>query len=665
MKTNKLIIGLLPLLLIATACKPAPKPSSSEEPAPSSESSGEEEKSSSPEAPVVPPEVREQEAKEELARLFGLVSNGDYTINLTSYWNNDASYYIADNLFIKEYPYSYYYDKDDYMASIGYLAAEDGVKALQRKNRRECEEFRMVGYAKKTNSLAESLQIVENLKIKLSFTSDDWTYKSNDGTVSEFTTTSLQMRNQYALLDNLEGSGDLYNSLTLRIYNNMDDFRLIPDIKDNELQVSGAVFSNFGKVKQLPELQDAFECATNWTEAKWYETSVSKKSKLKEIPFPTQGDKYYFVDNLNNAYKDGEASYFKVGFVNTGDIAASYIQQLLDDGYTLDPRYEGENSRYARALKYPTYEWEEPQDWSSSVTSANVHLSFDNSRAEYPQGIFYITFFTDTNFPKHTGYEWSDQEKNQVNRLQELPFPNQTPFMYYFLSGWNDSFGIEFYGVGEEFIDSYGAQLEEAGFTLDDENQHYYSKFIEEINFDEYTQTRTIRQFVIHLYLSENGVNLQGYEQQKEERVDNHDFTPYERSEYLYYANDLPFLADHSALKYYFNDTACQQFGITFEYVEEGDLDVYKQQLVDIGFEEREVEIDVFKYVRDLSDKYESDERGYIDPVETREERDEFDNVTVYETRSYLALALEALDYGDVPVLRVSAQIIRLETVVE
>ena len=149
MKTNKLIIGLLPLLLIATACKPA-SPASSEEPAPSSESSGEEEKSSSSEAPVVPPEVREQEAKEELARLFGLVSNGDYTINLTSYWNNDASYYIADNLFIKEYPYSVYYDKDSF-ASIGYLAAEDGVKALQRKNRRECEEFRMVGYAKKTN----------------------------------------------------------------------------------------------------------------------------------------------------------------------------------------------------------------------------------------------------------------------------------------------------------------------------------------------------------------------------------------------------------------------------------------------------------------------------------------------------------------------------------
>ena len=92
-----------------------------------------------------------------------------------------------------------------------------GEKALQRKNRRDCEEFRMVGYAKKTSSLAESLQIVDSLKIKLSFNIDDWTYKSNDGTVSEFTTTSLQMRNQYALLDNLEGSGNLYNSLTFSL----------------------------------------------------------------------------------------------------------------------------------------------------------------------------------------------------------------------------------------------------------------------------------------------------------------------------------------------------------------------------------------------------------------------------------------------------------------
>ena len=219
--------------------------------------------------------------------------------------------------------------------------------------------------------------------------------------------------------------------------------------------------------------------------------------------------------------------------------------------------------------------------------------------------------------------------------------------------------------MGEEFIDSYGAQLEEAGFTEDDEYKHYYSKYIEDVNFDEDTQIKTYRQFVIHLYLVEDHVNLHAYEEQREERVDNHDFTPYERREYLYYANDLPFLADHSALKYYFNDTSCEQFGITFEYVEEGDLDVYKQQLVDIGFEEREVETDVFKYVRDLSDKYENDERGYIEQVETREERDEFDNITVYETRSYLALALETLDYGDVPVLRVSAQIIRLETVVE
>lgn len=660
MKTNKLIIGLLPLLLIATACKPASL-SSSEEPAPSSQSSGEEEKSSSSEAPVVPPEVREQEAKEELARLFGLVSNGDYTINLTSYWNNDASYYIADNLYIKEYPYSYYYDKDDYFASIGYLAVEDGVKALQRKNRRECEEFRMVGYAKKTSSLAESLQIVDSLKIKLSFNLDDWTYKSNDGTVSEFTTTSLQMRNQYALLDNLEGNGNLYNSLTLRIYNNMDDFRLIPDIKDNELQVSGAVISNFGKVKQLPELQDAFECATNWTEAKWYETSVSKMSKLKEIPFPTQGDKYYFVDNLNNAYKEDEVSYFKVGFVNTGDITSSYIQQLLDDGYTLDPRYEGENSRYARALKYPTYDYEKPQDWSSYVTSANVHLSFDDSRASYPQGIFYITFFTENNFPKHSGNGWSDDEKNQVNRLQELPFPSQTPFMYYFLNGWGDSFNIEFYGVGEEFIDSYGAQLEEAGFTNDDEYQHYYSKYIEDVNFDEYTQIKTYRQFVIHLYLAENYVNLRAYEEQKEERVETYDFTPYERENYFYYASDLPFLNEHSSKKYHLSSYGQNDFYVYFQQVEETtDMATYKEQLLNLGYVERVFDESTTKYVRDLTQMYLNgqDTYGYLQDVYRNEEEH-------YEERSYMTIHLYEEGHYDGTALVAHCQIERLQNPID
>ena len=660
MKTNKLIIGLLPLLLIATACKPAPK-ASSEEPAPSSESSSEEEKSSSSEAPVVPPEVREQEAKEELARLFGLVNNGDYTINLTSYWNNDASYYIADNLYIKEYPYSYYYDKDDYMASIGYLAAEDGVRALQRKNRRECEEFRMVGYAKKTNSLAESLQIVDNLKIKLSFTSDDWTYKSNDGTVSEFTTTSLQMRNQYALLDNLEGSGDLYNSLTLRIYNNMDDFRLIPDIKDNELQVSGAVISNFGKVKQLPELQDAFECATNWTEAKWYETSVSKRSKLKEIPFPTQGDKYYFVNNLNNAYKDSEASYFKVGFVNTGDISTSYIQQLLDDGYTLDPRYKDENARYSRALKYPTFDWEEPQEYSTYAMSANVQLSFDNTNTKYPQGIFYITFFTDTNFPNHNGYEWAENEKSQANRLQELPFPSQTPFMYYFLSGWGDSFGIEFCGVGEEFMDSYGAQLVEAGFTRDDEYQHYYSKFIEDVDFNEYTQIKTYRQFTIHLYLSDNRVNLQAYEEQKEARVETYDFSQYERENYFYYVSDLPFLNGHSSTKYYLSNSGQNDSYVFFQQVEgTTDMATYREQLLDLGYVERVFDESTTKYVRDLTQMYldGQDIYGYLQDVDRNEEEH-------YEERSYMTIHLYEESHYDGTALVVHCRIERLQNPID
>ena len=661
MKAKKIIFGLLPLFLVLGGCKSNKvQPSQSDQP--SSEQTSEEPASS--EAPVVPPEVREQQAREELTRVFNLANQGDYSIKMTSYWNNNACFYLSNDLFIKEYPYLNY-DKDA-LASIGYMACEDGVKAFERKDHDNNNEFRMLGYVKKTNNLQEALEIIHDMSFTLTFKETDWTYVDNNGTVSEFITTSEAVRNTYADLDNLDGRGDLYESVTLRIYNGIDDFRLLPKVKDNELQFSGAAFSNLGKVKQTPELKTALEDAANWNENKWYETSVSKRSKIKELPFPSQGDKYYFVDNAWDNYKEYETKNLRIGFVNTGDIRESYINDLLADGYILDLR-DSSHTQYIRRLKYPTEEWES-EEWDGNYYGAYAKISYSNPTEKYPQGIFYIEFFAEHGMPSHDGNGWTSNEISGHRAFDRLPFPNDGPYIFYNVEGSEDYWSIDFYGQDEDFMLAYANQLEGAGFKRDAQTDSYiYNLELEENYRDDDISTRYFTEMhVILIHFDDPQKVLISVEiRNSEERMETHDFTPYERREYLYYANDLPFLADHSALKYYFNDTSCEQFGITFEYVEEGDLDVYKQQLVDIGFEEREVETDVFKYVRDLSDKYENDERGYIEQVETREERDEFDNVTVYETRSYLALALEALEYGDVPVLRVSAQIIRLETVVE
>ena len=49
-----------------------------------------------------------------------------------------------------------------------------------------------------------------------------------------------------------------------------------------------------------------------------------------------------------------------------------------------------------------------------------------------------------------------------------------------------------------------------------------FDAVLEDVNFDEYTQTKTYRQLVIHLYLSGDRVHLEAHQELKEERVENH-----------------------------------------------------------------------------------------------------------------------------------------------
>ena len=100
------------------------------------------------------------------------------------------------------------------------------------------------------------------------------------------------------------------------------------------------------------------------------------------VPFPTFGDRYYFMDWVGDEFANNGTSYeryyeYKVGFINTGNKIADYAQELINFGYQNEP---GETTKFV--LNYDHI-------FLTYVTPAETgHADL------YPQGIFYINHYT-------------------------------------------------------------------------------------------------------------------------------------------------------------------------------------------------------------------------------------------------------------------------------
>ena len=92
------------------------------------------------------------------------------------------------------------------------------------------------------------------------------------------------------------------------------------------------------------------------------------------LPFPTDGDRYHFVESLR--VEEFEPYPLRIGFINSGDITSSYALQL-------------------KAREYREASPETPNVFVTDY--ARVELEYvsaaETGRADlYPQGIFYIYF---------------------------------------------------------------------------------------------------------------------------------------------------------------------------------------------------------------------------------------------------------------------------------
>ena len=614
MKTNKIIFTLLPLLLIGTACSKNNKPASSEQPAPapSSESSSEAPASSSEEPPV-PPEERERQAREELAKAIESVSGQNYHIIMTGSFSPNSEYFVSDDFYFQTV--DYYYDYYEYYTyrSEGWAALEDGVMGFTRDYD---TPVRPVGYVKKTASLEESKEFVNSRKKTITLNAEDWTYVSNDGDVSIFSTTNADVYAMYANLDNLSDYEGLYETMYLKIYNGMDDLRLSPKLLDNLLQYTSASIKDFGKVQELTEIASAIEKVTEWSSSSWTDISLSHITRFSEVPFPSSANKYYFIDLLGNE-ADRMIYQFRIGLFDTGDLTSEYASQLINEGYVRDTRSSDPNA-YCRIIQNPIDGWDWDDSDNSSRRGVSLTFSYRAPTANYPQGIFYIECDS-TDVPNKSGTEWSENDKSNYNVLNYVPFPNDgKKHIFYEFNGWSQTdTQIRFDDINyDEFAETYEGQLENSFYSWNEEQGMWIdmsnvvdSEYDWETysNVNKYAAIRLEKgsddQFIIHL------LSYSVYE-----RTSDTGFTPRECEQILYYAENLPFLSNADGRDYHFTASDVNNFQIIFVNASSNSLEDYAQTLEGYGYTKTDIS-GTDCYVRNLQGH--EDNYGYISSEDT------------------------------------------------
>ena len=389
MKTNKLLILALPLLLAISACsssggsnstnpsssssEPMPGPSSSEEP-----------------LPEKTPEEQEADAKALFSDISRMLKNESYIARgeMENGGNNEPLVVVADGFYSLTQRPTLESEELVSPINVGYLANYKGVMRL-RSSSSDVPSPR--GYVLKTESLDEAKAFVEEHTLRMPFDLNKWEYVSNTTGSPVFKTSNAEAIRCFGIY--LSGFETETNINTLYALLGTDGESLT--ISKESTLTGRTTYIDFAKMH--PELYKSHHITRGDESLEYFAYRVAQtidEWKYKDIdddawywygdfgevhnylPFPENGNRYYFFDRVTTNSETYYQSYqnVSVGFIDTGDLTSSYSQQLVENSWSNTPG----TSEYSNGNAHVTLRF----------VPANECIRPDL----YTKGIFYLEF---------------------------------------------------------------------------------------------------------------------------------------------------------------------------------------------------------------------------------------------------------------------------------
>ena len=407
MKTNKLLILALPLLLAISACSPdTPKPSSQEIPS-SSESSQEDPSSPTWEEEPMPtktPAELQAEAEATFAAVSEILAHGEYFIELEKEQRYMYSC-IGKGFFVSNYTLLSS-DNKFITRQAGYMGNTNGVLRLRNYGLNSDNDFiystgvHPVGFALKTNTLEEAKAEVENISPRFLLEKENWTYLSNILETSNFKTTNEDVLDMFAFYD----FNGLYRENLTAVYahlnNDAKSLTLTAEGSSSQLTIyqldsirytprhdKSIRESDTPRPTAIANIIDEYEEKV-FADDSWLDIQDDMFYFVRQkLPFPTEGNKYFFMDN-ERVVDSGMGLYpSHYGFIDTGDITTSYLTDLANSSQIQSIPGET-NGFYA--------------EWGSlyiKITTRFVPAAETENPSKYAKGIFYIDLVPTRNIP--------------------------------------------------------------------------------------------------------------------------------------------------------------------------------------------------------------------------------------------------------------------------
>ncbi len=384
MKINKVLLIALPLLLAATGCNSSHGgyhyDSEEEHSTTSTSSEGSSEKKSSEEEPL--PSKTPEELEAEGRQAFATVSNLLATTAYRYSGEGSNSYDVSGIIDVGVRLTGRYDSKRDRSYYYGYFANKNGVLGFNGSY--GYWDFKPNGYALKTNNLEESIAFVENFMPRLELKENEWTYIGNTNGVSVFKTESLSVKRYISFLETGVEDGREYTDIYATINANGDYLQI--NTQSTIPEISNFIdFYGFGRLwdeKDGSYQQPIYEGLFNkdFSDSGWDFSFQLSNFDSYYTPFPTFGDRYYFLDWIGDPYSWSQIGQvyqdLRIGFINTGNKISDYATQLLDFGYEADP---GETTKFTMSNHHVSLTFVTPEE------TGHADL--------YPNGIFYINHY--------------------------------------------------------------------------------------------------------------------------------------------------------------------------------------------------------------------------------------------------------------------------------
>ena len=391
MKTNKLLILALPLLLAISACSNSGSKSnqssqdtSSEEPAPS--------RSEEP-LPDVDPAEQEATAEDAFRNVSNMLKVGDYIVEgETAEFDDEVPLIVvADGYYSKTVVAQLDDGTTKSLQTVGYLANAHGV--LRARSQWSGSFATPSGYALKTDNYQEAKEIVNSLQKRLVLDSDKWEYTPNTVGNPIFKTTDEGTLND--ICDYMYGSV-IPGKFTIAYAAVALDGESVKISTEASLPGRHNYFTarrmDLNKYRSVTRESDSSdwrarevaEIISYWkdyevSDTEWYSFNYSSEA-CNYLPFPSQGNRYYFFDRYTDNIEMFENStrYIHIGFIDTGDISESYKTQLLNNNWSLDA---GETNKFTNDYQ------------SNAHVTVRYVAAADCDRPDlYTKGIFYLDF---------------------------------------------------------------------------------------------------------------------------------------------------------------------------------------------------------------------------------------------------------------------------------